>query len=327
MRRAALACLVIATAAAASCKGGGERPRAQAAAPALPPIEARPASPDDVIVAKVDGRPVYGSCVAAQVAALHEDRRRALDDCVDFELLAGVAAARGVAADAEVVDGYRTGLVNRFVDVEFRQRYRQADDLPPKLLAAAFDKFKWRMHRPAYRYAVYVRAPLDAKATPAEEQAAHALVQEIYAAVGDRNDLFPSDLFDAALRIANGRKLEAMHSPFGTAIDGPAAEQFAHPLFALPAIGTVTPPSRTPWGWDLILWVDALTPLESTREEVLAWLFPQLRQGLFDDWVGELVKERGVDVRVDEQRLASRVDPDEAAGVGAAAAAPGAPPP
>jgi hypothetical protein len=258
------------------------------------------------VVARVDGRPVYGSCVAAQAAAMHEDRRRALDDCVGFEVLAGAAAARKVAADPEVIEGYRRALVNRFVDVEFRQKYQKPEDLPAKLLDSAFEQFKWRMHRPLFRFAVYVRAPLGKKATPAEDDAAHALVQEIYDRLKDRKDLFAADLFETGAAVAHGRKLEDSPSPYGTGEHGPGDQTFTQPLFAIPEIGMVAPPARTKWGWDLILWVDTMSALETPKEGVLAWLFPQLRQSLFGEWVGEIIKDRHLDIEVDEAKLGSR---------------------
>jgi len=55
-----------------------------------------PAGPGDAVVATVGGRPVWASCVAAQAARGTRTRRAALGECVDFELLAQAAEARGV---------------------------------------------------------------------------------------------------------------------------------------------------------------------------------------------------------------------------------------
>jgi hypothetical protein len=294
----------------AACRGGG-RAHVATRAIVLPSIEARPASADDAIVAKVDGRPIYGSCVAAQAASLHEDRTRALDDCISFELLAGAAAARGVAHDPDVIDGYRQALVGRFLDVAFRDKYRTFTDLPASLRDPAFASLQWRMHRPEYRYSVYVRAVVGEKATPADEQAAHALMDQIYARVAGKKDLFPADLFAIAREVAGPRPIEMLTSPYGTGINGPGDQTYTRPLFALDAIGEVTPPSRTTWGWDLILWTDTMPALETSAEDLRAWMFPDLRRAWFERWIDELARADDADIVIDETRLKTMVPPDD----------------
>jgi hypothetical protein len=53
------------------------------------------AAADDVVVALAAGRPVYGSCVAAQAERGHLSRDAALRECIDFELMAQEAERRG----------------------------------------------------------------------------------------------------------------------------------------------------------------------------------------------------------------------------------------
>src|SRR5688500_12830444 len=77
--------------------------------------EAQPAGADDLVVARVDGRPVYGSCVRAQVAGLGVDVAAALDQCVAFELLAGAADAQGLRADEDVGDAWRREMVRALI--------------------------------------------------------------------------------------------------------------------------------------------------------------------------------------------------------------------
>ena len=296
----------------AACRGGAPRPGAGPVT-TLPAIEAQPAAPDDPIVATVDGRPVYGSCVAAQAAALHEDARRALDDCIGFELLAGAAAAQGVAKDPDVIDGYRRALVGRFLDVEFRDRYRTWDDLPAALAGAVWEHNKFRMHRPEYRFATYARAPIADNASPADQAAARQLIDDIYAQVKDRHDLFPDDLIAIAQDAAHGRRVDLLRDPFGTAFDGPGHPSFAHPLFDIPAIGSVSPPVRTKWGWDIILWTGDLPPLETSAADVRAQLFPQLRRDWFEHWIDDLARARNDDITVDDAQLARLAPKDDGA--------------
>lgn len=289
----------------AAC-GGGERAPAPASTARLPSIEARPAAADDPVVAKVDGRNIYGSCVAAQARAHHQDKQQALDDCIGLELLAGVAAQRGLDRDPDVALAYRRALVSREVELDFTDRYKSAADLPPAMRDAAFEKYKWRMHRPEYRYSVYVRGPAKPDAPAAVENAAHAFAIDVYARVKDRSDLFPVDLYAAADAVAHGYSFEELHEPFGTGIGGPGHPEYTRPLFAIPSVGMVSPPTRTPWGWDVILWTDTMPALESSQDEVLAWLFPQLRQAMFEDWVNGLIREQGLEIRVNEPAMTRR---------------------
>lgn len=301
--------LLVTLVVAGACRGG-HRPPAETPI-VLPSIEARPADAADLVVAKVDGRPVYGSCVAAQATAHHEDRKQALDDCIGLELLAGAAAARGLAKDPDVALAYRRALVARFVDVEFRQKFARWDDLPASLRDLAFKKYAWRMHRPEYRYAVYVRAPLDDKATPADDAAAHALMQAVYDRLKDRDDLFPVDLYATADELAHGQRVDRSPSPYGTGIAGPGDRTFTEPLFSIASIGRIAPPARTKWGWDVILWVDTMTALETSADDLRAFLFPELRRTYFDQWVEELAKRRQDEIVVDEDRFARLAPADE----------------
>ncbi|HWU88103.1 MAG TPA: hypothetical protein VN253_12540, partial [Kofleriaceae bacterium] len=95
----------------AACGGAAEAPpRARAgAAPAVSPPEGR----EDAAVASVNGRPVWGSCVAHQAARGAASREAALAECIDFELLAQAAEARGLAADPEVGEAARRAMVGR----------------------------------------------------------------------------------------------------------------------------------------------------------------------------------------------------------------------
>jgi hypothetical protein len=65
---------------------------------------------------------------------------------------------------------------------------------------------------------------------------------------------------------------------------------YSDALFALPAIGDVTPPTRTSWGWDIILFTEQLPPRDITEAELRAELFPGLRQSYFVYWVNTIAK-------------------------------------
>src|SRR5260221_9043696 len=108
----------VAVAALAACGHGASPPPVATAVvhPAPPSVQARPAGPDDLVVARVDGRPIYGSGVQAQAAAFHLDAHPALDQCIGFELLAGAADARGLRGDPHVADTLRREMVRGLIE-------------------------------------------------------------------------------------------------------------------------------------------------------------------------------------------------------------------
>ena len=91
----------------ATACGSSKAPPPAPSGPPAPTIA--PAARGDVQVATVDGRPVWGSCVTAQVAR-GATREEGLRQCVDFELLAEAAEHRDFATDPEVVHATRAAL-------------------------------------------------------------------------------------------------------------------------------------------------------------------------------------------------------------------------
>src|SRR5690349_5838184 len=91
--------LAVALTACGSSSTPGTQPGATSGPPA--PLVASPAGPQDVKVATVNGRPVYASCVQTQ-AARGASKQDALQQCIDFELLAQLSLQ--YATDPEVVD-------------------------------------------------------------------------------------------------------------------------------------------------------------------------------------------------------------------------------
>jgi len=86
---------------------------------------AMPTGAHDVVVAKVNGRPVYGACVTAQVTR-GATKQQALEQCVDFELLAQLAES--FATDAEVIDATKTALVSTLVARDYEDKFTKPAD-------------------------------------------------------------------------------------------------------------------------------------------------------------------------------------------------------
>jgi hypothetical protein len=63
-------------------------------------------------------------------------------------------------------------------------------------------------------------------------------------------------------------------------------------LFAIPEIGMTGGPTRSRWGWDVILWIDGTPAHDATLDE----LIPDVKREYFGRWTNEIIKELGIDV-------------------------------
>jgi HPt (histidine-containing phosphotransfer) domain-containing protein len=305
-------------AAVAACGGAAAPPPPSVATPGIGATP--PRSPDDLAVATVNGHPVWASCVAAQAAAIATpelDRRRAaLDRCIAFELLAQAADARGLAGAAEVVEVRRTAAVNRLVETEFEQRYRTPADLP-QALELVVKRNEWRMHIVQLRASTFARFAVTNDAPPAIDAAAHALADQLAAELAGETGLFPSHLTDAARRIAATGAIKLETADVKPTHQDDLVTPYATALYAIPAVGQVSPAIRTQWGWDVVLWTGGVEPRERTRDDLAAEAFPEVRRRQFQLWVTQLVKRLGVHITIDQAAVAA-LDRSDAPDPGAA---------
>jgi hypothetical protein len=293
-----------------------------------PVAGAQPAAgPDDVAVATVNGRPVWGSCVAAQmkrssgepagederakIDRANLDRRAALDECIAFELLAQAAEARGLARDPEVALAARTAMASRLVEVGFEQRFRTPDDLRAAV-DREVERYSDQLDRPELRASAFARVEVPAGAPPAQDAAARALAEQIAGALERETGLFPVHLRETADRLAAGAGQRVTHGEFRAATREGLVPPYADALYAIPEEGRVGKATRTPWGWDVILMTRRLPPEVRTREEIAEKVFPDLRRRYFYRWVDELRR-----IEIDWDRFARLVEPAAARAGGA----------
>jgi hypothetical protein len=256
---------------------------------------------DDVIVAQVDGRPVWSSCVAAQARARGLSRDAALKECIDFELLAQAAERRQLASDHEVVVATRTALVNQVVAKEFEASYRRPEDFGDGWNRIAGKNLKHVDHE-EYRGSTYVRVAVAEKASPAEETAAHELANRIAAAVDNEPGLMPSQFIDIAQKVADKAVIQhgdaPPYTPYGL------EKAYADALFALPEVGRASPAVRTKWGWDIVLFTELVPPAHPSQEQIVHDLLPGVQQAYFPVWVNKIERTLGVHVEVDKDSSA-----------------------
>jgi hypothetical protein len=281
-----------ALAASGAC-GAGAPPPPRAEAP--PELAAPPAGPGDDAVATVDGRPVRASCVAAQMRRAGLGREAALAECIDFELLARAAEARGLARAPEVGEAIRAAMVSRLVEIDFEARYRTPADLGPAL-ERQVDRFADQLDQPELRASAFTRVEVPAGAPPEAEAAARALAERIAAALAGEAGLFPVNLREIAERIAaddlrqrpRGAGLRVVHGDLRGASREGVVPPYGDALFAIPEVGRTSAPARTPWGWDIVLLTQIYPAQLRTRDEVAARLFPDVRRRQFLHWVDQI---------------------------------------
>lgn len=314
LARLAVAALVVASLGVAACRSGsGARSAPGAAAPAV--IATPRSSADDAAVATVNGRTVWASCVAAQartIAGGSDQARRAaaLDQCIAFELLAQAAEARGLGAAPEVVEAARSAAVNRLVETDFERRYRTPADLAPQI-DAVMKNNEWRLHVLDLRASTFARFVVPTGAPPEIDARAHALAERLAAELAGQTGLFGVHLAEAARRIAAGSGIQVETADFRPAHHDDLVDAYAAALYAVPEVGRTSPAFRTPWGWDVVLWTGGVAAHERTRDEVVAELFPELRRREFQRWVGQIIKQLGVHIEVDDAQVA-RLDAEDA---------------
>lgn len=258
------------------------------------------AAPDDVVVATVNGKPVYGSCVTAQ-GKHARSKQEALDQCVAFELMAQEADARGIASDHEVSVATRTALVNELVALDYEDKYTKPSDF-----GALWDQFyrknKIRYDHPEYRGSAYVRIDVKEGAPPAEEEAAKKLATEMAAALANERGLMATHLKEIAERVI-GTRATVAYQVVPLFEHGGLDPNYADALFAIPAIGRTSSLVRTPWGWDVILFTEHLPEEHKPQDEIVTELLPEVKRAFFPQWSNQIVQRLGVKIEVVEKNL------------------------
>lgn len=308
---------------ALSAACGGEERRAAPPAPVVVPTTAtaQPAGADDPVVARVNDRPVYGSCVETQAEALGLDARAALDQCIAFELLAQEADRRGLRDDPDVADTWRREMVRRVIAADLGH-IETLEELPAGFRDAMLAKFGQYLKRPLLRGAHYARIdmPRGTLVGGPEDVHARTVADAIYAELKDQEGVLPTELFAVAERhaAAAGLAITRTHKPYFTpetevpGIRG-AQPEFLASLMQAEEIGRVGPPARTKQGWDIPLYWTNLPAKDLTPE-----FFVDARQQYFLQWAEGLRKQLGLEVSIEGDTLARLAEDDTGTATGAA---------
>lgn len=300
--------LILMTASALGACAGADAPAADPAAiddvraRAVVATTATPASADDAIVARVAGRPIYGSCVAAQVTRGARTAHAALDECLEFELLAMAAEARGLAADLEVIEATRTALVNRLVAREFETTYAAPASMQREL-ETVLARDPRPTEQPERRGSAYARIDVAKGAPPETVTAARVVADALAAEVVGSPGLMLGHLKAAGEQHTAGTAWKLTTADVKPMAKDRMDPGYADALFGLRDIGTAAGPVRTAWGWDVVLLASIEPAFTLTREIRIDELFPQLRRQQFNLWVQQRARAQGIQVELDAKQV------------------------
>ncbi|HUS28576.1 MAG TPA: hypothetical protein VMZ53_08705 [Kofleriaceae bacterium] len=282
----------------AACGGQATPPPA----PSGPPAALQPTpAPDDVAVASVNGKPVWGSCVAAQ-ASRGITKQDALNECIDFELLAQAAEARGLALDPDVKLETRTALVSQLVAKDFEDKYQKPSDFGG-LWDSLYQRNKTRFDHGEYRGTAYARINVAKNATPADDASAKAIADEIAARLANERGLMPQHLVEIAEQVA-GTRAKVAHEVVQPYSRHGLDPTYTDAMFAIPEVGRTTPHAvRTPWGWDVILLNEIVPEEHMTAEQVAQKLLPEVKRTFFSTWTNQIAQRIGAKIQVEQKNL------------------------
>ena len=262
-------------------------------------------------VAQVNGVPIFDDCVVRQAKSSELTAQDALQECIDFELLA--QEAQSFVKDREVQERGKQELVRAFVTGTYP--ITSADDIPLEIVQKLWNlpPIRKRYQHPELRNIVFCRIPpATGDAAADSDETGQAFLLNIYEKLKDRTGISEEDLFgecyphykDAGIA---DLELNTFHlyprTQYG---DQFRAQVFDGPLTA----GMVLPLLQSRYGWDLILLTDLRPELNRSfadaEKELRDALFTKpiyesWRNTSFDDWASPF------EAKHDVQRFVERI--------------------
>ncbi len=279
---------------AIGCGGNAPAPAVQSRALADAPA----AGSDDFVVARVDGHPIWASCVAAQATRTHGERAAALRDCIDFELLAWRAAARGLLDDPDVRDADQTARVARLVDP-------YEDAAPATELEPTYSKLLGRAllltRHPAFRGSGYVRIPVAAGAAAEVDAHAHEVAARIASVLAAQHGLSDADLVPIAQPIAEAAGVTVDHQLVPPTLAIGLDLPYATALYGIAEVGRTAGPVRTKWGWDVVLFQQDVPAEDASDQVIHDHVIVEARRVHFPLWVSAVAHTLGIEPALDPQ--------------------------
>lgn len=276
-----------------------------------PVVELRESSEGRTVVATVDGRPVFGDCVQSQARLAGVDKRTALEQCIEFEVLAG-AAHRRFGRDAEVHATHKRETVRAMVNNEYLPSADHPDDVPTEWLRKnVWSKpnvqtfFNYEENRvAAYALSQFKQKMVD----PAHDAQTRKLAEDWHAALSKAEPLTVPDFERIVHEVVGDRKdLKWSYNPkYQTPLKGRSVPGFANAVFALNP-GQLSAVTKSRYGYFVIL----LRRVIPAKKTTFAQALPVMRKQVYQTWrktaFAEFIEgyRKRADVTVEDSGLSS----------------------
>jgi peptidyl-prolyl cis-trans isomerase D len=262
-------------------------------------LEENPAGRD--VVATVNEVPIYSDCVKTQAEERGVSTRQALDDCIDFELLAQKAQTF-LDAD-EVRRAHKNELVRAALRDGFEAPTADPEAIPSDWLKKNLwgqRKIRLKYDHPELRMVAHGLVYADG-ALPADHEkviAARKVAEAWHAALRGRTELKAADLA-AVVKATPKENKKRFEDNLLFAMDSRVDDNFKKIAFAMTKEGTVSEPVRSVFGYHVILLKDISEEthiaFEDAADELRVQIHDKWRITEFRRWMKNLIDEANIE--------------------------------
>jgi hypothetical protein len=280
----------------------------------------RPARDLGAEVARVGSRPIFAAEVAGQSARFRLTPAQALDQLIEFELLAQRAheqgrssPAPGAASASRIDEARRQLLVERLLEQEFEPGIRR-EDVPEADLRKLYDQNLPRFVHPRLVEVALLSVYTGPGMKPGPRARAEVTAHDLWDFVSKSPLRSPEAFADIAKdKTWSDRKVAYWHLIQGPdRKSGPFGANVGGALQKLRSKGETSPLIIDDSGFHIARYIDEKPPIDvpfaKAREEILAGYFPIWRHQRFIAWTTQLGGSHGVEV-FDDRLLAAAITP------------------
>lgn len=259
-------------------------------------------------VAAVNGVPVYADCVEDQAEGLGIDKDQALEQCIDFELLAQAARREGYLSHPSVVETSRVESVRALIEHSYP--LTSADRIPDGEIRHFWDErgLERKFNHPEGREAKLCVAMEDkGGVTPEVDAENKQIIGDVYAQMQTVDPADPESLKQVCEAKASEVKASGRDVRY-IVFSGTRErflKEFAEPLWKLTEVGLYSGPHHAPPGW-FVVQLAAISParsagFEDAKKEIADALMTSKdamwwRMGKFAEWYNKLAEKHTVEV-------------------------------
>ncbi len=236
-------------------------------------------SAEAVVVAEVNGEPIWDLDVARHAAAQKLSVADALAELIDLALLAQEAHRRGLAADPEVAEARRQARVRALMRLEFEPTFRSPDDMPQAEIDNLWAQEVVYLHfNHETHYEVrFLRVPFKKGASPEVVEVARQQADKLHAVLVAGKPTTQDEFVALAYETAQTMGVKIKVDRHAASKSGTVAPFYAA-ASALVNVGDISPVTSTRWGFDILYLYNIIPEARHTKEEAT----PLIRQEFYE---------------------------------------------